>query len=75
MYPGAGDTDKESNLSVPAAATLLLVWNNPTDRALTGWSPFGCLPNGMAGDTLVGWLRDQLKISLAETHDQARMSR
>lgn len=67
--------DKKPELSVPAAATFLLVWIEPTDRALTGWSPFGTMPNGMTSDGLVDWLRDQLKISLAETHDLARMSR
>lgn len=75
MYPGAGNpADTKYELSVPAAATLLLVWQRPTDRALAGWGPFGSLPCAMSGDTLVDWLRDQMKISLAETHDLARMN-
>lgn len=67
-------SEKQYELSVPAAAVLLLFWQAPTDRALAGWLPWGFLPEAMSGDGLVHWLRDQMKISLAETHDQARLT-
>ncbi len=54
--------DPGAELSVPEAALLLLVWQEPSDRALAGWAPYpGFRPHRMSGESLARWFRGQLQ--------------
>lgn len=68
--------DLPENLSVPGAAMLFLVWQDPSDRALAGWTPYpGLHPDGMNVETLTRWLHDQVQQTFSEEHDAAVLNR
>ena len=48
------------DLSLPSCAAFLIFWAAPTDRALTGWSPWDETVSDMGERDLAGWLRCQL---------------
>ncbi len=54
------ETAAMSDLSVPETAALFLTWQQPTDRALAGWNPFGDIARSMSEDALVRWLESRL---------------
>ncbi len=74
-YPGATSGPlREDALSPSATGVMLLFWQQPTDRALTGWCAYpGMIPGSINADGLVAWLRSKVQISLTETDDQARV--
>lgn len=64
----------EDNMSAPATALLLLVWQAPTDRALSGWTPYPGFQSGrVPSKGLTDWLKDQMRTSMAEVDDLARL--
>jgi hypothetical protein len=61
-------------LSAPGAAALLLFWQEPGDRALTGWTPYPSLhPDAMSAEALTRWLREQMFRTGSEEHDAAQL--
>ena len=66
--------DPEEKLSAAAAACMLLCWQEPGDRALKGWAPYpGINPGLMTEEGLTRWLRDQVRATMAEVDDRARL--
>jgi hypothetical protein len=63
---------KDDRLSSPEAAVLLLTWQDPTDRALSGWSPYPGL-GPLTGDNLVHWLSERMRPTLSEDDDMRRL--
>ena len=63
---------KNDQLSSPEAAVLLLTWQDPTDRALSGWTPYPGL-GLLTGDNLVHWLAERMKSTLNEEDDLRRL--
>ena len=48
------------DLSGPVAAALLLFWEDPTDRALAGWTPYQSVVSRMNECQVIAWLVSQL---------------
>lgn len=67
-------TDARDELSPAAAGCMLLLWTEPTDRALKGWCPFPALTgvDGMSEETRLGWVRRILSQTDAERQDLSR---
>lgn len=69
-------TPREEELSMPSTGLLLLVWQQPSDRALAGWTPYpGLLLETMSEVTLTSWLREKIRITGAEAYDLALLNR
>lgn len=57
----------QEECSPAAAGEMLLVWQEPTDRALAGWCPFPGLDlSRFPGNRLQDWLADMCRVTQAE---------
>lgn len=70
-WTGAAWDDRP--LSPSAAACLLLVWQEPTDRALAGWCPFPGHDRERSVHTEMQWLTDKMKMETSERQSHERM--
>ncbi len=75
MIPEQGEHQgMEPGMSAAATALLLLTWQEPSDRALKGWSPYpGLCPGTLTEVGLTMWLKDHMRTSMAEVDDLARL--
>lgn len=55
-------------LSPAAAGCLLLVFTEPTDRALAGWAPYPNASYGSEADE-IRWLTDKVRMTAAESRE------
>ena len=54
---------EHDKISTPACALMMLIWQEPTDRALVGWCPYPSMrPNNWGDDARRRWLAEQVAI-------------
>lgn len=58
----------EPELSPGAAACFLLFWQEPTDRALIGWQPFG-YASGLNDEQMLVYLTSEVSMSSDERRE------
>lgn len=60
----------DPELSPAAAGCMLLIWQQPTDRALAGWAPYSGHNGGAPSE--MQWMRDKLRLGGTERDSYAR---